>query len=247
MSFGPPEPTRPSCPSPPRWPRAGTRPRPRGLRRLLAALLGASCRGGPLLAPTADVAAAGSGEDALRQRLEELVAEPGGPPRVIAVLRRDGAARVLRAGVAGLETGRRIEPTDHMRIASTAEAFSGAVALRLVQEGALCLDSTLGRSLPRSPRPWQPVTLRQLLNHTGGLPDYREDPAFLEPLRADPRRTLVPRRLPDFVADEPLRFRPGSAYRTPTPTTSPSRRRRKQRPAGPTGSCRAGSSTGPWD
>jgi D-alanyl-D-alanine carboxypeptidase len=132
---------------------------------------------------------------------------------VIVVLKRDGAPRILRAGVADLETGRPIEPTDHMRIASTAKAFSGAVALRLVADGALSLDSTIGRTLPRLPRAWRSVTLRQLLNHTSGLPDYTEDPEFAQLLVSDPRRTFDPRRLLDFVADEPLRFRPGTRYR----------------------------------
>jgi D-alanyl-D-alanine carboxypeptidase len=193
--------------------RTGDRSR---LRLSLVALLGASCLGGLLLAPSAgaaDSGADGGSERALRRQLEELVATPGGPPGVIVVLKRDHTSRVLRAGVADLETGRPIEPTDHMRIASTAKAFSGAVALRLVQQGALGLDSTLGLILPRLPRAWHSVTLRQLLNHTSGLPDYSEDPEFLELLLADPRRTFDPRRLLDFVADEPLRFRPGSRYR----------------------------------
>ncbi|MFE7766797.1 serine hydrolase domain-containing protein [Streptomyces sp. NPDC057438] len=196
---------------------------PRSHRRLrlsLVALLGASCLGGLLLAPatgaTADdgpgQARGGGSEYTLQEQLEELVATPGGPPGVIVVLQRDRASRVLRAGVADLETGRPIEPTDHMRIASTAKAFSGAVALRLVQQGVLSLDSTIGRTLPQLPRAWRSVTLRQLLNHTSGLPDYSEDPEFLELLLADPRRTFDPRRLLDFVADEPLRFRPGSRY-----------------------------------
>ncbi|MEE1763418.1 serine hydrolase domain-containing protein [Streptomyces sp. SP18BB07] len=200
-------------------PRAHPRFRPR-LRPALVALLGASCLGGLLLAPAAGAAADGGGggggdgrgERALQRQLEELVRTPGGPPGVIVVLQRDGRPRVLRAGVADVETGRPIEPTDHMRIASTAKAFSGAVALRLVQQGELDLDSTIGDTLPRLPDAWGSVTLRQLLNHTSGLPDYSEDQGFLDLLRADPRRTFDPRRLLDFVADEPLRFPPGSRY-----------------------------------
>ncbi|MEH0528495.1 serine hydrolase [Streptomyces stelliscabiei] len=199
--------------------RTGPRSR-RGLRLSLVALLGASCLGGLLLAPAAGAAGdtlpghgSGGSEQTLQQQLDELVGAPGGPPGVIVVLQRDRTSRVLRAGVADLETGRPIEPTDHMRIASTAKAFNGAVALSLVQRGALGLDSTIGRTLPRLPRAWRSVTLRQLLNHTSGLPDYTEDPEFLELLLADPRRTFDPRRLLDFVADEPLRFRPGSRYR----------------------------------
>ena len=62
--------------------------------------------------------------------------------------------------------------SDHMRIASVAKAFSGATALSLVDEGVLSLDDTIAERLPELPEAWGEVTLRQLLNHTSGLPDY---------------------------------------------------------------------------
>ncbi|MFD9463745.1 serine hydrolase domain-containing protein [Streptomyces sp. NPDC060027] len=187
--------------------------RPR-LRLPLSALLAAACLTGIVSAPAdADAGSAGRDQDrALREQLEELVRSPGGPPGVIAVLRREGVSRVLRAGVADLESGRPIRPNDHTRIASTAKAFSGAVALGLVDRGALSLDDTIGRRLPSLPRQWHAVTLRQLLNHTSGLPDYTTSPEFLEILTADPRHHFDSRRLLDYVADEPLLFRPGSRY-----------------------------------
>lgn len=195
-------------------PRTHSRPRPRHrLRLTLVALLGASCLGALLTAPAVGAAPADGEEQSLRRRLEHLVAAPGGPPGVIVVLRHGRESRVLRAGVADLETGRPIEKTDHMRIASTAKAFSGAVALRLVERGVLDLDDTIGGLLPNQPRAWRKVTLRQLLNHTSGLPDYTENQEFLELLLADPRRTFDPRHLLDFVADERPYFRPGSRYR----------------------------------
>ena len=164
-------------------------------------------------APTSTVAAPGSGADDLRRQLEQLVAAPGGPPGVIAVLRTDGRTRVVRAGVADLATGRRPQPYDHMRIASTAKAFSGAVALTLVDRHALRLGETLGERLPRLPRAWHRVTLRQLLNHTSGLPDFSADAEFRAILAADPHHHFDSRRLLDFVADQPLDFRPGTQYR----------------------------------
>jgi D-alanyl-D-alanine carboxypeptidase len=152
-------------------------------------------------------------DDDLREQLEQLVRAPGGPPGAIAVLQRDGARRVVRAGVADLATGRPPQPDDHMRIASTAKAFSGAVALSLVDRHALRLDETIGERLPRLPRAWHDVTLRQLLNHTSGLPDYTESAEFLQILAADPRHHFDSRRLLDFVADQPLDFPPGTQYR----------------------------------
>ncbi|MFF3611257.1 serine hydrolase domain-containing protein [Streptomyces sp. NPDC002580] len=182
------------------------------LRLPLGALLAAACLAGVTSAP-ADAGTAPADRDrALREQLADLVRSPGGPPGVIAVLRREGDSRVLRAGVADLATGRPISPDDHMRIASTAKAFSGAVALRLVDRGALSLDDTIGRRLPSLPRQWRAVTLRQLLNHTSGLPDYTRSPEFLEILTADPRHHFDSRRLLDYVAGDPLLFRPGSRY-----------------------------------
>ncbi|KUM78072.1 serine hydrolase domain-containing protein [Streptomyces curacoi] len=181
--------------------------------RLGAALAVAACL--TLLSPTAADAAAPPGPHphaALQQQLEELVRTPGGPPGVIAVLRDGRGSRVVRAGVADLATGRRPAPGDHMRIASAAKAFSGAVALSLVDRRYLSLDDTLGERLPRLPRAWGAVTLRQLLHHTSGLPDFSRSPRFMQTVIADPRHRFDSRRLLDYVADQPLRFRPGTRY-----------------------------------
>ncbi|MFD6228749.1 serine hydrolase domain-containing protein [Streptomyces sp. NPDC060232] len=148
----------------------------------------------------------------LRQELRELVDRPDGPPGVIAVLRDGDRTKVYRAGVADLESGRPPSATDHMRIASVAKAFSGAVALSLVDRGRLRLDATIGEVLPDQPVAWHEVTLRQLLNHTSGLPDYSASQEFLDIVSADPRHHFDSRRLLEFVAGEDLQFRPGSRY-----------------------------------
>ncbi|MCX5060061.1 beta-lactamase family protein [Streptomyces sp. NBC_00452] len=164
-------------------------------------------------APASTAAAPAPRDADLRDQLEQLVHAPGGPPGVIAVLRRDGRSEVVSAGVADLATGRRPSPDDHMRIASTAKAFSGAVALSLVDRHALRLDETLGERLPQLPSAWHQVTLRQLLNHTSGLPDFTESAEFLSILAADPHHHFDSRHLLDFVADRPLNFPPGTEYR----------------------------------
>ncbi|MBW5486366.1 serine hydrolase domain-containing protein [Streptomyces bambusae] len=148
----------------------------------------------------------------LQRQLDRLVAQDDGPPGAIALLTRGDRTEVYTAGVGDIATGRPPRPDDHMRIASIAKAFNGAVALRLVDQGRLSLDDTIGERLPEQPEAWHAVTLRQLLQHTSGLPDYIADPGFLDILRADPRHVFDPRRLLDFVADEPLRFSPGSLY-----------------------------------
>ncbi|MGW0401181.1 serine hydrolase domain-containing protein [Streptomyces sp. NPDC003002] len=168
------------------------------------------------LTPAA-AASSGAGEPptrdpALQRELAELVGAPGGPPGAIAVLTRDGERQVYTAGTAEVGTRRAPHPDDHMRIASVAKAFSGAVALSLVDRNRLGLDDTIGQRLPHLPSDWHRVTLRQLLNHTSGLPDYSGSDAFLEIIRENPRHRFDSRRLLDFVAGEDLLFPPGSRY-----------------------------------
>ena len=121
---------------------------------------------------------------ALDRALKELVAMEGGPPGVIAVVQRGQHRKVHTFGVRNIKSGLPIRVDDRMRIASVAKAFSGAVALSLVSKGALSLNDTIGKRLKklpeRPPAAWADITLRQLLNHTSGLPDILEDPDYLD-------------------------------------------------------------------
>src|SRR5215213_10770099 len=74
---------------------------------------------------------------ALDRTLKDLVAMEDGPPGVIAVVQRGKHREVHTFGVRNIKSGLPIRVDDHMRIASVAKAFSGAVALSLVSKGAL--------------------------------------------------------------------------------------------------------------
>ena len=147
---------------------------------------------------------------ALDRALRSLVAMPGGPPGVIAVVQRHGQVRAHAAGYSEVETKRRPRATDHMRIASIAKAFSGASALALVQKGLLSLDDTIAERLPSLPSAWGSVTLRQLLNHTSGVPDFIKKKAFQETVGSSLTVAPAPEKLLDFIADDPLAFPPGA-------------------------------------
>jgi D-alanyl-D-alanine carboxypeptidase len=172
---------------------------------VMVALLPAGAAGAK--AATSRVTGAG-----IQKQMRTLVRMPGGPPGVIAVVQRFGKRSVYTAGVGNLTTGARIRPTDHMRLASTAKAFSGAVALSLVRAGKLRVTDTIGKLVPKLPRAWSKVTLAQALRHTSGLPDLITGPGFIDYARAHPHGTPSPSFLLSFVAKKPLDFRPGSRY-----------------------------------
>jgi D-alanyl-D-alanine carboxypeptidase len=155
---------------------------------------------------------------ALDRALKELVAMEGGPPGVIAVVQRGQHRKVYTFGIRNIKSGLPMRVDDRMRIASAAKAFSGAVALSLVSKGALSLNDTIGELLSDLPKPppdaWAKVTLRQLLNHTSGLPDILENPDFQEALGDSPTKAPPPEKLLTYAYDRkpPLRFDPGSKY-----------------------------------
>jgi D-alanyl-D-alanine carboxypeptidase len=160
----------------------------------------------------ADAPAASTSDTAVQRGLERLVASRGGPPGAIATLYRNGRMTVLRAGRADVRRPGAPRASDHMRIASIAKAFNGAVALRLVQDGQLGLDDTIGQRAPELPAAWAGVTVRQMLNHTSGLPDYTHTQAAIDQAVNDPKGFVPPAQIIEWVREEPLEFTPGSRY-----------------------------------
>ena len=161
----------------------------------------------------AGAAQARTTDAAVQRGLQRLVAAPGGPVGAIATLYRNGRTTVLRAGRADAARPGPPRLGDHMRIASIAKAFSGAVALHLVQEGLLGLDDTIGQRLPgMMPADWSAVTVREMLNHTSGLPDYTRSNGFREQATKDPRGYVSPWQIMDWVRQDHLVFTPGSRY-----------------------------------
>lgn len=180
----------------------------RRARPLLLALavtcLGLMLGAGPAAAKTTDAQVLAG--------LEKLVAAPGGPPGAIATLYRHGKLTTLSTGVADVRRSAPPRATEHMRIASIAKAFSGAVALHLVRAGELSLDSTIAEVVPSLPKAWGQVTLGELLHHTSGVPDYTKSKGFAKQAKTDPRGFVSPTKIISWVRKDPLAFKPASRY-----------------------------------
>jgi D-alanyl-D-alanine carboxypeptidase len=114
------------------------------------------------------------------------------------------------AGLANLETREPLTSQHRFRIGSVSKTFIAAVVLQLVDEGVLELD---GEATPVVPG----VTVRQLLNHTSGLPDadlFRDPVALFEPYRKDPKHRweMSPHELLGRVLGQPRLFPPGEGW-----------------------------------
>jgi D-alanyl-D-alanine carboxypeptidase len=165
-----------------------------------------------LALPSAALAHKRTGVGAVRRGLQGLVAARGGPPGAIATLYRGGRLTTISVGRADVDHPGAPRARDHMRIASVAKAFSGAVVLHLVQQGRLGLNDTIRQRLPSLPAAWGSVTIREMLNHTSGLPDYTESDGFKKQAENDPTGFVSPLKIISWVRSQGVRFTPGSKY-----------------------------------
>jgi D-alanyl-D-alanine carboxypeptidase len=145
----------------------------------------------------------------LQHRIEAIVDSKGGPPGIAMLISRGGHKEFFGAGTAG--GGALPRPDLRFRIASVSKGLNAYVAAKLLGRG-LSFDSTVGSSIPGTLPAAEAVTLRQLLQHTSGLAEYIQAPAFGEQLNADPTRYFSPTELTAFVREAPLEFAPGSEY-----------------------------------
>jgi D-alanyl-D-alanine carboxypeptidase len=113
------------------------------------------------------------------------------------------------SGIADPSTGDPVTPRTVFAIGSVTKTFIAALVLKLSEDGIVGLDDQLARWLPQFPDANR-ITVRELLNHTSGVFDVSEDPAFLEAQFAHPRQRWKPKRILSYVG-HPL-FRPGADW-----------------------------------
>jgi D-alanyl-D-alanine carboxypeptidase len=171
-------------------------------------------------AVTAGVLAVGSAQpvsaaprDPVRESLEQLTGA-GFPAALAAVTGRDGRTRDVTAGVGDLRTGAAVPADGRVRIGSNTKTFTAVVALQLVAEKKVGLDSPVDTYLPGLLRgegiDGRRITVRQLLQHTSGLPNYTD---YLgDDFAALWHRYFEPRELLDLALAHPAKFAPGARW-----------------------------------
>lgn len=95
------------------------------------------------------------------------------------------------------------------RIGSVTKQFTSAAIMLQIEQGHMSLDDTLEKLVPEFPTPGHTVTLRQLLNHTSGIPSYTDIGdawAAKWPLELKHEELLA------LVKDKPFDFEPGTNW-----------------------------------
>ena len=159
--------------------------------------------------PTPSFRTSGPADTPLDAALNEVVAA-GVPGIIVRVHEAHRAARNYTAGVDALPTGSTLRPAARFRIGSITKTFVATIVLQLVGEERMRLDEPVARRLPGLLSNGDRITVRQLLNHTSGLPDYSNDPELFAGIVKN--RVWKPQELVAMSQKHPQLFPPGSAF-----------------------------------
>jgi D-alanyl-D-alanine carboxypeptidase len=160
-------------------------------------------------------AASAAKPDTVQNSLNALVADDRMPAALASVTGRDGRTRHYAAGIGDLKTGAKVPKDGQIRAGSNTKAFTAVVVLQLVAEKKIVLDAPVDTYLPGLLRgegiDGRHITVRQLLQHTSGLPDYMASPVFAD-FPAVRYRYFEPRDLLDGALEQEAHFSPGAKW-----------------------------------
>ena len=107
--------------------------------------------------------------------LFEQFATRNAPGGVVAVIQNGEILHEAAYGLADVEKRTPLTTKHLFHLGSVGKQFTALGILMLVEQGRLNLDEPIGKSLPELARFGPRLTIRHLLNHTSGIPDYYED------------------------------------------------------------------------
>ena len=98
-------------------------------------------------------------------------------PGLALLVMKDGQIQFQQGfGLANIELAVPVTPQSMFQTGSIGKMFTATLILKLAETGRIALDDPLSKHLPETPAAWSAVTLRMMLNHTSGIPNFgRED------------------------------------------------------------------------
>ena len=126
------------------------------------------------------------------------------PGMAIAVVKNGEAVVAKGYGLANLEDQVPVTTHSIFQSGSVGKQFTAAAIVHLEEHGKLRLDDNIAGYLPPTKARWRSITVRQLLTHTSGIPEYKDE--------VDWRRDYSERQLAELVGLLRRRSTPGQKF-----------------------------------
>lgn len=145
--------------------------------------------------------------EALDARIRSDMAQNKIPGVLVGVASRGELIHWKGYGLANVELSVPVNDSTVFEIGSISKEFVSAAVMLLVEEGRLGLEDGIHSHLPFLPSEWFGVTVRQLLTHTSGIPDYEEIQTY-----EAYRFRFTPEEIIRVAHSRPMDFAPGTGY-----------------------------------
>jgi len=110
------------------------------------------------------------------ERVDEFVraemARQKVPGVAVAIIRNGEVLKAQGYGLADVEHRVPVGPETVFESGSVGKQFTATGVMLLVEDGKIGLDDSITRFFPQAPEAWRPITVRHLLTHTSGIPDF---------------------------------------------------------------------------
>ena len=131
------------------------------------------------------------------------------PGLSLAVLREGKVIKAQGYGLCNVELTVPVTPETIFQTGSVGKQFTATAVMMLVEEGKLALEDKISKYLPDPPPVWNDITVRHLLTHTSGVPDYGSDENAKTGKIIDLRLDYTEDEMVRRFATLPLDFTPG--------------------------------------
>ena len=128
------------------------------------------------------------------------------PGMAVAVIRGGTVIKAQGYGLANVEHEVPVTPQTIFQSGSVGKQFTAAAVMLQVEDGKLALTDPISKFFPGAPASWRTITVRHLLTHTSGIPDYNDG-------MLDYRKDYNEDDLVKFAIALPLDFVPGAEWK----------------------------------
>lgn len=144
-------------------------------------------------------------------------AADGLPGVSLAVLSESDGLWTGSAGYSKLESKTAMHTSSLQYLQSVSKTYMAVAILKLHEQGRINLEATVKAYLPAKYHHYfkalDKITIKMLLNHTSGIPEYSNNPVFISYVLLHPTEVFDIEKAFKFLENESLQFNPGTSYK----------------------------------
>jgi D-alanyl-D-alanine carboxypeptidase len=151
--------------------------------------------------------------DKIDEYIEEEMRKQHIPGLSLAVVHAGNVVKTKGYGLANMELNVHAAPDTVYQLQSITKSFVAFGIMLLVEDGKLGLDDKITSHLSGMPQAWSGVSVRHLLTHTSGIPNFVSDQGSGKEIVAFAQKASSSEEIVEWAAGRPLKFEPGEGRR----------------------------------